>query len=110
MDFERAELLYDAVADRLAPVLRAMHGDDGLSSPNDLVMHLSPSELFEALHAAKLLNLGPEFDNLRRQIDEVVPCAQTTHHRAHRWVQLPGHWRTCEGVRATGSSPSGGAS
>lgn len=74
MDFERAEELYDAVADRLAPVLRAMHGDDGLSSPNDLVMHLTPSGLFEALHAAELLNLGPEFDKLRREVNTQEPC------------------------------------
>ncbi|HEX5543646.1 MAG TPA: hypothetical protein VFX60_19185 [Micromonospora sp.] len=33
--------------------------------------------------------------------DEEVPCALTTHHRTHRWVQLPGRWRTCPGVRTT---------
>lgn len=33
--------------------------------------------------------------------DEEVPCALTSHHRGHRWVQLPGQWRTCLGVRIT---------
>jgi hypothetical protein len=73
MDFERAELLYDLVADKLAPILRSWHGDDGLSSPNDLVMDLRPGELFEALHAAHLLNLGPEHDELRRPVEDHDP-------------------------------------
>lgn len=33
--------------------------------------------------------------------EQVVPCSYPSQHRPHRWVQLPGHWRMCEGITAT---------
>jgi hypothetical protein len=94
-DYERAELLYDLIADRLEPVLREFkHQPHG--SPNDLVMHLDPMELFEALHAARLLNIGSEHDHLRR--DCVIPEAErpdpnhacAAHDDAHLGRPCPG--------------------
>jgi hypothetical protein len=73
MDHRKSELLYDMVADRVASVLR--WSGDNESTANDLVMHLSPSELIDALHAAHLLDLGPEADHLRQAHCEI--CGET---------------------------------
>jgi hypothetical protein len=48
--------------------------------------------------------IGDRVLHIDELASEPTPCPNSTPHRAHRWVQLPGRWRECQGV-----TPVGGA-
>ncbi len=43
----------------------------------------------------------PHVPSSKRCEPSTVACVVKTPHRAHRWVQMPGQWRECQGVEAS---------
>lgn len=42
--------------------------------------------------------IGDRFLHIDELASVVTPCRTVAPHRAHRWVELPGRWRECQGV------------